>query len=176
MPPHTLCTRAPDKLVASFEGIGNLCEFGIVQSFCGAEPLGLFRFAALPHDKLVELLSTRLQALDDPDEIDIFTHPGDREWIGRIKRFGIEFHTRRSCQDVTAADFLPKLHRHVAFLKRKFIEQLASPDLIFLRRDTGRSASEIADIHAALQAYAPHRLLWVGHTDDPQRIGTATFL
>ena len=93
-PSTNLCARAPDRLVAAFEGLGTLCEFGIVQSFCGVEPLGLFRFAALPHDKLIDLLATRLEALDDPDEVCIFTRPGDQEWIGHIPRYGIEFSTR----------------------------------------------------------------------------------
>ena len=129
-----LCVRAPDRLTSRFEGLGDLCEFGVVQRFCGIEPLGLLRFAAMPHDKLLALLATRFSALDDPDEISLVIGPNEGEWMGVIARYGIVYHTGQNSRDTTHKALLPKERRRVARLKRKLLEQLDAPEKVFLRR------------------------------------------
>ena len=126
----------------------------------------------MPHEHLVTLLSTRFAPLDDPSEISIVTRPGSDEWIGQIKRFGIEYHTMRSCKAEAGPEFLRKERKRISLLKRKLVEQLDIPDKIFLRRDWSRSLSDMVNLSSALQAYAPHRLLWIDHTDRPEEIGT----
>src|SRR5260221_3025006 len=60
-----------DQLMMQFESLGENCEFGLVQRRCGAEPLGLLRFASAPLPVLLAGLRARFEGLGDPGEIDI---------------------------------------------------------------------------------------------------------
>src|SRR5216683_6255225 len=54
------------ELMYRFASLGDNCEFGLVQRRCGAEPLGLFRFATIGPESLVQLLEAGLDDLLDP--------------------------------------------------------------------------------------------------------------
>ena len=64
-------------LMISFEGLGNLCEFGLVQRRFGAEPIGLLRWSNIDVEKLVALLTARLEGVGDPDNLHIKVQHGE---------------------------------------------------------------------------------------------------
>src|SRR5579885_2880091 len=53
----------PDQLMMRFESLGENCEFGLAQRRCGAEPLGLLRFASAPLEKLLAGLEGRFEGM-----------------------------------------------------------------------------------------------------------------
>lgn len=166
----------PDRLAGAFEGLGDRCEFGIVQRFCGIEPLGLLRFATMPHPYLLNLLRTRFALLDDPQAVSVFLQPGDDEWWGCVELCGLTYHTGRDSAEISRDEALRGERRRLPFLKRKLLEDMQSGHKIFLRRDPGRGAREIATLREAIGRYGPHDLFWVDQTTDPQRAGMVTFL
>src|SRR5260370_7223758 len=62
------------ELMYRFASLGDNCEFGLVQRRCGAEPLGLFRFATIDVKDLARALEARLPAIPDPHCIQITPH------------------------------------------------------------------------------------------------------
>jgi len=49
------------ELMYRFESLGDNCEFGLVQRRCGAEPLGLFRFASIGTEQVARALEAGLE-------------------------------------------------------------------------------------------------------------------
>jgi hypothetical protein len=75
------------ELMMCFESIGENCEFGLVQRRCGAEPLGLFRFASAPLPKLLAGLEARFEGLSDPDNLEVQLSPNQREYMVHDRKF-----------------------------------------------------------------------------------------
>ena len=57
------------RLLLLFEGLGDNCDFGVVQRAVGIEPFGLFRFAACKAQDVGALLRTRFQCLGEPEDL-----------------------------------------------------------------------------------------------------------
>jgi hypothetical protein len=151
----------PDRLAGAFESLGDKCEFGLAQRFCGIEPLSLFRFSTLPHENLMTLLQTRLAGLEVPGALSVFRRANDGEWWGRIDSCGMEYHTARGVQTVPEAEALALERERVGFLRRRLLKMLEGEGRIFLRRDPGRSEAEARALLVALRRYGAHDLLWV---------------
>ena len=166
-----LVILCPDQVAERFEGIGDKCDFGLAQSFCGAEPLGLLRFSSIPHKPLMELLGSRFEALDDPRQVDVFVKPNEHEWFGRIAAFGMEYHSGATLETMNERDVLARERRRVPFLKRKLLEQLADPQKIFVRNDSRCQRWEVDELHAALRRYGENDLLWLALAEQPDQIG-----
>src|ERR1041384_3955367 len=75
------------ELMLRFESIGENCEFGLVQRRCGAEPLGLFRFASAPLPKLLAGLGARFEGLSHPDNLDVQLSQNGREYLVTDRKF-----------------------------------------------------------------------------------------
>jgi hypothetical protein len=151
----------PDRLAGAFESLGDKCEFGLAQRFCGIEPLSLFRFSTLPHEHLMDLLETRLAGLEAPGALSVFRRADDGEWWGRIASCGMEYHTARGVESFSEAEALALERERVGFLRRRLLKMLEGGGRVFLRRDPGRSEAEARRLLAALRRYGAHDLLWV---------------
>ncbi len=57
------------RLLQLFEGLGENCDFGVVQRAIGIEPVGLFRFGACNAADIKELLRTRFESLGDAQDL-----------------------------------------------------------------------------------------------------------
>lgn len=168
---NAVVVQHPDRLVSCFESLGDGCELGMVQRFCGMEPLGLLRFASLPYIHLVHLLKTNFVELENPDIVGVVARPEDDEWWGQVKGFGIYYHTARSASGVTRADVLADERRRVPRLREKLADQLSDPEKIFVRFEIDRTREEIQVVHAALREHGEHSLLWILAAKEPSQIG-----
>src|SRR4029077_19430059 len=74
-------TLPPDQLMMRFESLGENCEFGLAQRRCGAEPLGLLRFASAPLPVLLAGLRGRFEGMGDPEQIDIQVSTNRQEYL-----------------------------------------------------------------------------------------------
>ena len=167
---------APHRLAGCFESLGDGCEFGLLQRFCGLEVLGLLRFASLPLEHLLTLLDTRFGPLLSPECVSVFLPEGDREWWGRVAGFGIASHAGRWWTgDTSEADSeaaaLAGERRRIPFLTRKLLEDLDTPHKIFVRRDLGRTVEDMAALARGLRSFGDHALLWIDIAPTPDRVG-----
>jgi hypothetical protein len=85
-----------DQQVTQFESLGGRglgCEFGIFQRGCGAEPLGLLRWADMTHERLLFALDSRFEGVGSPEQTELFVSAiggGRGEYCARDRR-GVMF-------------------------------------------------------------------------------------
>ncbi len=157
--------------IGLFENLGDDCEFGFVQRQCGAEPLGLLRFAFLEPWDLLRALKTRFEGMGAPENLQHFLVEG--EYIIRDTRSGLAYHTWQMQGSVDEAALLPQHAAHMAFLVRRLVRQLADASRIFVWKRAGEAAgAEAAALHAALGAYGPNTLLWIAKADEGHAAGS----
>ena len=167
-------------LVQRFESLGGSplgSEFAMVQRACGAEPLGLLRWADMSFDRLLAALVQRFAGVGAPDNTELFigrAEGGRREYCTRDRRFGMETRSFLAEDEVPAEQMRDAVCRRQQFLTRKLIETLERGDRILVYRAAGRTLSrdEVASLHAAIRAYGDSTLLVVCHADADHPGGT----
>ncbi len=160
-------------LLISFEGLGDGCEFGVVQRHFGAEPLDLLRWAGIYPQYLIQALGNRFDGFGSPETTKLWiTEPwpgyAGGEYMIRDLQRGFHMHSFVSIRDVEEEKFLRQTCRRMQFLREKLVSDLASGDKIFVykRRDGILTKDEIAAIHAGVRACGPSTLLCVLLEDD----------
>ncbi len=167
----------PDRLMECFEGLGDGCEFGNAQRFCGIEPLGLLRFASVPYQSLMTMLESRFSGLpSDQGSLRLLPNGRDREWWIGIDQCGMYYHTGRRIGEIREETLKDYEIAKIKFLKRKMLEELEAPEVIFVRRDPGRSLEEIRHAHRRLNQYGPQSLLWICRAPRPDMVGAIELL
>src|ERR1700689_1731220 len=83
------------RLVQFFEGLGENCDFGVVQRAVGVEPLGLFRFAACNAADVGALLRAHFHPLGEPEDLWLDEWGQHREYCVKSRHFSFEAHTDR---------------------------------------------------------------------------------
>jgi hypothetical protein len=158
------------RLLQLFEGLGENCDFGVVQRAVGIEPFGLFRFAACKSSDVAALLRERFHPLGEPEDLWLDEVGPRREYWVKSHRFSFEAHTDRYAgaddPQVARTAQIEKLR----FLKARLIGDLSRGRKIFVFKGTSALAT-IREIAAQLQAYGRNCLLWVNVADGAHRPG-----
>ena len=144
-----------------FEGLGDNCEFGIVQRTFGAESLGLLRWATMYPDRLVSVLENRFEGVGDIDNTNV--------WVGSTGEYGtgdsryFTMHTFISSHTISLEKMLPQMARRLKFLSAKLISDLEAAEKFFVykRSDGLLSLEEARSIYRAARKYGPVKLLCV---------------
>jgi hypothetical protein len=177
--PVTATSSAPgaalplSELMLRFESLGENCEFGLVQRRCGAEPLGLFRFASAPLPKLIAALDARFEGLSEPANLEVQLSPNGREYLVADKRFQLLYHAWVMAGEMTAEEVHRREVRRLPLLIRKLSEDLSQAEKIFVFHGMEPLSSEQAgELLARLRAYGANTLLWVELADAEHRPGT----
>jgi hypothetical protein len=174
---NSIKARCPDRLMECFESLGDGCEFGNVQRFCGIEPLGLLRFASLPYPALIRLLDSGFSNLPtSPAGFRLLPHRQDREWWIAIDECGMYYHTGHRIGAAGERNLRQNEAIKIQFLKRKILEELAEPQVIFVRRDPERSLEDIRHAYRRLTAFGPQDLLWISRAPAPEMEGDIELL
>jgi len=120
-----LGVKAAD-LMRGFESLGDNCAFGLAQRKAGAEVLGLLRFANTPLRALLRGLGDSFKAALAKADIELYLHPdgNPREYMLKIARYGIRWHTLVHEPDAEAAAVERDQVIKLGFLRRKFEEGL----------------------------------------------------
>ena len=162
-----LTATTPEDLVTRFESLGLDCEFGTVQRNFGREPLGLLRFAGVVTHKLVDGLMTTFEGLGAPNTTRIFlTEEPRREFKVHEERYYLWYSTAQAPEHTTSDAVLAEQCRRLAFLRRKFLEDLQNGEKIFvLTRAEVMTQTEALAVFCALQVQGPNTLLWTVHGD-----------
>lgn len=164
----------PSDLVQAFESIGDNCEFGLVQRYCGAEPLGLFRFSSARIEDLVHALDTDFSEYGGADDLEVLVAVTGRLYC-RSRRYGFAYHT----SDFVATTQPAAIHRRevgkVAYLKRRLLEDLAGGEKILVRKGGAEDGPAAVDALArAVRRHGPARLLSVRAARNAAEAGTVT--
>lgn len=162
-------------MLERFASIGDNCEFGLLQRQCGAEPLGLMRFAGahLPH--VIRGVDAGFAGLGEPGDVTPRAGGGAwPEWIIHEKRYDLHYHTDIRADAATADYVLADETARLRFLRRLFLEDLADGRKIYVckRTDPPLTQQEVMPLFLALNRHAASRLLWVVLADDAHPAGT----
>ncbi|MGC8468379.1 MAG: hypothetical protein ACP5NI_00600 [Acetobacteraceae bacterium] len=156
---------APAELAMCFESLGENCEFGLFQRYMGAEPLGFFRFNSTRLAALRAVLANRFADIAAPGRVRIEMTAG-REFLVKIAPEEFSYHTFIREGEMAAEDLLARERQRIAFLARKFLEELEAGEKILVRKDnTGVAEEEMRDLAGMLRGFGPNTLLWVAKAD-----------
>ncbi|WP_146101529.1 hypothetical protein [Rhodopila globiformis] len=173
----SLSTAVPDNdrdLVLHFESLGDNCEFGLVQRYAGAEPLGLFRFNFVTASSLIAGLQKRFSDLALPGQVQV---AWANEWIVEEQTYGFRYHTFGGDPSADAGQVTEKQRRWLRYMAEKFIERLELNDRIFVRKgETSAGEADIRALHSALRQHGDVTLLWVCQADKEHATGTVEWL
>ncbi len=160
------------KLMLQFEGLGDNCEFGLVQRHFGAEPLGLLRWAGISADHLVRALETQFEGVGSSAQTELGIQGG--EYYVQDSRFGMSMHTFIPEGSADRDRVSVQQCRRVKFLRDKMLGDLASGEKIFLHKPrNGRlTDKEMWSIFHALRLHGPNRLFCIILSDERHPAGT----
>ena len=163
-PPADATPIAPGDLVMRFESLGDNCEFGLVQRYCFAEPLGLFRFS-FPHlDKLVRLLNENFAFYGDAGDVELVINKGDQSYDCLSHHYqSFRYHTEVFSYETEASTLLAREAKKIKYLIRRLKDDLSSAEKIFVRK--GEPFESAGPLARALRAHGPVTLLWVEEAD-----------
>jgi hypothetical protein len=166
-----------DQLMMQFESLGENCEFGLAQRRCGAEPLGLLRFASTPLSALLPAVKHRFEGLGEPDQIEVRVSDNGSEYLVYDRRYGVLYHPWSLVGEAAPEDILRREVSRLPLLKRKLIEDFEEGRKIFVYRGMQPLTHVLVSrLFAALREYGPCALLWVELQDAAHPAGTVEML
>ncbi len=163
-------------VLTAFESLGDNCEFGLVQRFYRAEPLGLLRFNWSGYVHLLSALSSNFAVIDDPDCVRI-SRSADGELIGHVDAYQFYYHTHRYNTDVDLAAFAKTEAVRLRYLADMLIENIEDGRRIFVRKGEGAGERDkILRLHDCMKRLGDCTLLWVTEADDAHPSGTVELI
>jgi hypothetical protein len=172
---EALSRLAPDKsraeLFLRFESLGDNCEFGVVQRYFGANPLGLLRFTHTPPGLLRDALVAKFDGVGEPENTILFATRG--EWITQDTRYLMAMHTQLRENANERDRTFGLICRRLQYLRDKLLADLtdAQKHLVYGCRDP-LLENEVRPLWQALRAYGDNHLLFVRPADDAHPPGT----
>ena len=165
------------ELMLRFESIGENCEFGLVQRRCGAEPLGLFRFASAPLPKLMAGLEQGFEGLSDPENLHVQLSANGREYMVFDRKYQLLYHAWVLAEEMSAEAVRQREARRLPLLIRKLMEDLKQAEKIFIFHGMEPlSDIEARALLARLRGFGPNTLLWLELADATHPAGTVEWL
>ena len=151
-------------LPTNFESLGDDCEFGFVQRYAGAEPIGLLRWANIPTANLLQLLRTQFEGVGEPEFTHLFNESDGEIWV-MDPRHDMRTHTFVYEADVPGsrkARFQRLMSTRFKFLKNQLLQDLKMASKIFVfKSKVSLSLDEVEAVFAAVTDYGPNWLLHV---------------
>jgi len=165
------------QLAMRFEGLGDNCEFGIVQRRFGAEPIGLFRFAAIGVKALVTLAEESFSSLGDPKYLKLSLTKGD-EYLVTDTRGLYHMHSFVRKGTVDEAKFLRQQITRLGYLKKKLIEDLSDAEKVFVYKASEERLSDnsLQLLRKALSRYGNIVLLGIRKVEPGHERGSLQVL
>ncbi len=160
---RTVTGLGVQDLMLQMESLGHNCELGLVQRRCGAEPLGLLRFAGISVPHLLEGLDFCFDGIDDPAELRLYPNwEGPTEWVGRNLRYDLHWHTHRPVVEAERAAVLADEAKKLRFKRRRFVDVLESGEKLFVyQRPEHHEAAHVLPILNVLRSHGDNALLFM---------------
>jgi hypothetical protein len=148
------------RLLQQFEGLGENCDFGVVQRAAGIEPLGLLRFGACTAADMVELLQTLFQTLLDEQDLWLDAVGPEREYWVKSRHCSFTAHTNRFA-DKDDIDVIRSLYiERSRYLAQKLISHLTKGRRLLVYKGEA-DITTIQSMVVQLKTYGPNWLLWI---------------
>ncbi len=143
----------PDRaLFMSFESLGHSCEFGLVQRYFGAEPVGLLRWSGIDPDELLAALIERFAGVGDPAETQVIV--SDDTYMTMHARYYMQSHTFIFTHEVEQSVVFDQQCRRLGFLRRKLLSELTAGRKVFVYAHAEQLTDPmIKALDAAIRAY-----------------------
>jgi hypothetical protein len=162
------------SLLLGFESLGENCELGVLQRELGVNPLGLLRFAAAPLRPLTVAIEEEFSSLTDPDAIQLSAdgEPPNDEWYVVNRRYNFRYHTFIKPDAADEPTMRANEIRRMAFLRRKFLEDMATGTKCFVCwRHRSLSQEEVLPLFLALNRATPNSMLFIVPADGAHPVG-----
>ena len=169
-----------ESVYACFEGLGNNCEFGIVQRSVGFDPPGLFRNVGfLDIAQITRAIQENFEGMFDEGAYDFSLPNGWHDWQLECKKFGFGFHStipaeleRSSAEWQSQADRVIKIFR---YLKTKIRQDMKEGEKIFVFRTLQEiDKAAVQRLASALRLHGRSALFFV-RPDRFEPVGTLRF-
>ena len=162
------------ELLTRFESLGENCEFGLVQRRCGADPLGLLRFASAPLNSIIAALEARFDGLGASDTVDVELSANGREYIVADRRFGFRYHAWVAVGEMLPEEIKERESRRLSRLIQKLVEDLTDGRKLLVVHGMGTPLHR-PDVDRLLEScrrYGPNTVFWVELADSVRPAGT----
>jgi hypothetical protein len=165
----------PTALMLRFESLGDNCEFGLVQSHYGVEPLGLMRWTRCTLASLLRALDQRFAALGEPGRMVV--HRFKDEYLVTDTSYHFTYHPHVRIAEMTVAELLERERARVVFLRRKLLDDLAAAEkIVVFKENAYLPRASARRLFRRLRGFGANRMLYVVPTVDPARIGRVELL
>lgn len=155
----------------SLGGMGQGCEFGMVQRMAGVEPLGLLRWARMRPENMIAVLQARFAGVGAPEQTELAFYDQqsqhDPEYTVRDRKFGMDMHTFTRRSEIPSDRMHKYSCRRLVFLKSKLLEDFAAGEKIFVYKvfNENLTFDTMRQIHGLLQQFGRVVLLYVRYAD-----------
>lgn len=159
-------------LVSRCESLGDNCEFGFMQRRLGVNQLGLFRFSgSFSGHEIARAIAEKFEGFAEFEDLEAGPHHG--EWVIKSRKYGFTLHTGRFPHMISEGEIREKEGQKLRYLVRKFFEDIADANKLFVRRvRDGDLLEGMHEVHAAMRAHGPTRMLWVNPATEENPHGT----
>jgi tetratricopeptide (TPR) repeat protein len=156
-------------LMMAFEGLGDQCEFGVVQRHFGAEPIGLLRWSGITPADLASALETRFAGTGEAENTFVGINGG--EYFAGDRRY-FQMHTFISEHDMKVDVVLEKMRKRIKYLSEKLCHDLETGGKIFVykTREADLSAGQANGIIDAMRNTYPKSRILLIRLADPQNL------
>jgi hypothetical protein len=150
-------------LMASFESLGNICDFGLLQRALGADLLGLLRFGGVDIRGLVRGILDKFSSLATAGPSDVRVEISDvNDYFVIEKHYGIGWHTLLAPNQASPEQIAPREVSRLPLLRRKFAETIDEAHKTFiLHRPEGLLRAQVDAVVEALRLQSDCAVLWV---------------
>lgn len=162
------------ELLMGFEGLGDRCEFGLVQRHFGAEPISLLRWSGIEPKDLIAVLECRFEGVGESANTFVRLNPQSKEYFAGDKRF-FYMHTFIKENEGSEQILFTKFCNRLTYLKRKLLADLEAGEKMFVYKAHMGELSD-ADANAISNVLARHfpasRIMLMRLARNPSEIGT----
>lgn len=153
------------SLVEQFQSLGHNCEFGFLQRFFTAEPLDLFRFSGVTPGGIAMALETGFSAFQNIENLAIEfegeLENGQPQMAVTVQAYGFRFHAGNMPAHTSFDEIKAAQWKKLTLLARKFREDIAGGERIFVCRHGAEFENEIVHLAEVMRTFGPTDLLWV---------------
>ena len=158
-------------LVVGYLAIGVNCELGLVQRYCGAEPLDLLRFGFMPLDGTIHQIDVGFAAFADLSTFAIELAKHGNEFMLREPTSRILLHTEKYAGQHTTEEVMRQESRRIPRLARKLAQELALGERVAVLCMDDPQTNQVAALQGALLRHGPVNLLVITQAPTPDDIG-----
>ncbi len=182
--PEEISKAGIGVLLRRFESFGDNCEFGVFAGMLGDKSLGLFRaggtseWMIVPRPGRPTLASALAGAFEGfGTAADLRLEYKDGEFLCFSNKYDFCFHTGEKNPAAALPELAARQTARLRWLAEKFLEDIANPSKIFVRKSNGaETETQIIELAQAMRRHGQAWLLWVSPATPQEPPGSITIM